>query len=312
MNDIVFDDNIQEKELSLHDEIIERFCYENMFFKNVCIEKPEGLLKTTKRFFNLIVFNSKKIILFAQLDDMLSNSDISIKLRGALNSAVNKLSLSVNDFIVFGINNDNWFFFNKYNDNLIVIDQSADGIYKVIELIENDLLYGSSDFDYSFLRELSDKLTFSFPDRQVGDKKEKIQVAADGKVFLRKHGTWKEASELDSEKLFLLSAFGGMFGAHLFYQNKKAKGLLYFLTLGLFGIGWFFDSLEILFGLYKDREGKYLIPVERKLPGLLKLLIGFVIFVVASIVFMFLYRIILEKLSDIITSITSNINIESK
>ena len=46
---------------------------------------------------------------------------------------------------------------------------------------------------------------------------------------------------------FLLCLFLGFLGAHKFYEGKAGMGILYFLTAGLFGIGWFIDLIAILF-----------------------------------------------------------------
>ena len=46
---------------------------------------------------------------------------------------------------------------------------------------------------------------------------------------------------------FFLCLFLGWLGAHKFYEGKAGMGILYFLTAGLFGIGWFIDTLVILF-----------------------------------------------------------------
>ena len=39
----------------------------------------------------------------------------------------------------------------------------------------------------------------------------------------------------------------GWFGAHKFYEGKGGLGVLYLLTVGLFGFGVFFDFFSILF-----------------------------------------------------------------
>ena len=44
-----------------------------------------------------------------------------------------------------------------------------------------------------------------------------------------------------------LCIFLGYFGAHKFYEGKGGMGILYLLTVGLFGIGVFFDFFSLLF-----------------------------------------------------------------
>jgi TM2 domain-containing membrane protein YozV len=58
---------------------------------------------------------------------------------------------------------------------------------------------------------------------------------------------------------YFLCIFLGIFGAHRFYLKKKDTGTLYFLTLGIFGIGWIFD----LFTLWQQVEKYNLLQTER-------------------------------------------------
>ena len=262
---------------NLYKTIIERFCFENFYFENVRIENQNGLFNTIKRDFDLIVFNQKKIIFFAALENEISCSEVALKLRGALNSIVNKLSLSMNDFIVCGANKESYFFLNKHNDRLFMISRETDDENKLIELIENELYYGQEVFDFDFIRALSDNLTLAV-NPTFKNSVQKVKTTADGRTFLFKHGMWRETSDLNAEILFPLAVLGGMLGLHLFYQKKSSRGILYLLTFGFFGIGWFFDSIELLFGFYKDKDGKYLIPVENKIYGIIMLGLGSLVF----------------------------------
>lgn len=45
---------------------------------------------------------------------------------------------------------------------------------------------------------------------------------------------------------FLLCFFLGFVGAHKFYEGKAGMGVVYILTVGLFGIGWFIDCISLL------------------------------------------------------------------
>ena len=43
-----------------------------------------------------------------------------------------------------------------------------------------------------------------------------------------------------------LCLFFGYIGAHKFYEGKHLMGIIYALTGGLFGIGWFFNTISLL------------------------------------------------------------------
>ena len=45
---------------------------------------------------------------------------------------------------------------------------------------------------------------------------------------------------------FLLCFFLGFVGAHKFYEGRAGMGIVYILTCGLFGIGWFIDLISLL------------------------------------------------------------------
>ncbi len=56
--------------------------------------------------------------------------------------------------------------------------------------------------------------------------------------------------------LIILWFFGGYFGLHYFYADRIGMGLLYFFTVGLFGIGWLVDICAILGGTFRDEQGR--------------------------------------------------------
>lgn len=53
----------------------------------------------------------------------------------------------------------------------------------------------------------------------------------------------------------ILCALLGLLGIHRFYAGKIGSGLLYFLTFGLFGLGWIYDIIKIASGTFKDGNG---------------------------------------------------------
>ncbi|MBQ9968289.1 MAG: TM2 domain-containing protein [Oscillospiraceae bacterium] len=46
---------------------------------------------------------------------------------------------------------------------------------------------------------------------------------------------------------FFLCLFLGYLGVHKFYEGRVGLGIVYLITFGLFGIGWFIDCLVLLF-----------------------------------------------------------------
>ena len=56
----------------------------------------------------------------------------------------------------------------------------------------------------------------------------------------------------------LLCLLGGGIGAHQYYVGKVGMGILYTLTVGLFGIGYIIDLIKIATGKFTDKDGKVL------------------------------------------------------
>ena len=53
----------------------------------------------------------------------------------------------------------------------------------------------------------------------------------------------------------LLCLFLGLFGAHRFYLGYIGLGIVYFFTLGFFGIGWLVDLVRLALGKMTDAHG---------------------------------------------------------
>lgn len=53
----------------------------------------------------------------------------------------------------------------------------------------------------------------------------------------------------------LLCVFLGYFGAHRFYAGRILMGIVYLLTLGLFGVGWLVDIVLVALGRMRDGNG---------------------------------------------------------
>ena len=63
-------------------------------------------------------------------------------------------------------------------------------------------------------------------------------------------------SEKSRLVVLLLCIFLGGLGIHRFYVGKVGTGIIWILTLGVFGIGTLVDFIMILCGSFKDKYGK--------------------------------------------------------
>ncbi len=64
-------------------------------------------------------------------------------------------------------------------------------------------------------------------------------------------------SEKSRVVAILLCYLFGVFGAHRFYVDKIGTGVLWLLTLGLFGIGVVVDLILLILGHFRDKDGAY-------------------------------------------------------
>ena len=55
--------------------------------------------------------------------------------------------------------------------------------------------------------------------------------------------------------IFLICLLFGCFGAHRFMTGKIGSAVLFLLTGGIFGIGWFVDVIRVLMGKFTDADG---------------------------------------------------------
>ncbi len=104
--------------------------------------------------------------------------------------------------------------------------------------------------------------------------------------FVKKGNEWIPVFPQDPDKVFRFALFGGFVGAHRFYMKMYGAGILYMLTFGLAGVGWFFDCLEMLLGCWK-KKGNQLAPLQNKKKPILQFVSVFgvliLLFIVSSI-----------------------------
>lgn len=146
----------------------------------------------------------------------------------------------------------------------------------VVGLINGGLRASSEPacLDEGELDELSLKLF-----KECSDALESDFVSSN--YFVKKGDHWKPAFKQDPEKVFKLALFGGFLGLHRFYLKMFGTGLLYALTFGYLGVGWFFDCLEIILGRWCKNE-KYLMPLNTGLKHIVQMtcVFGFVLLLV--------------------------------
>lgn len=71
-------------------------------------------------------------------------------------------------------------------------------------------------------------------------------------------------SDKNHTQVLLLAIFLGALGVHRFVVGKTGTGVLWLLTAGVFGIGWFVDIVWILGDCFDDCNGAILVSEKGK------------------------------------------------
>ena len=96
-----------------------------------------------------------------------------------------------------------------------------------------------------------------------------IYKDSDGNTYISRHGELKEVSHHSSSLNFILTLFGGTLGLHQFALHKFGLGLFYLCTGGGFMLGWLMDLVFLFLGIQKDKQKRYLHPLEHRFKKLL-------------------------------------------
>lgn len=120
------------------------------------------------------------------------------------------------------------------NSGAVVKANVHGGPRKEISETDDGLLVSEKE-DYDF------RVRLSFYERGAEIVNEPV---AQKKVSTKKHTT-----------ALLLAIFLGALGIHRFYVGKVGTGILWLLTAGVFGIGWFVDIVWLLSNAFEDWSG---------------------------------------------------------
>lgn len=84
------------------------------------------------------------------------------------------------------------------------------------------------------------------------------------RVTAEKVQSQKGASEKNHTIALLLAIFLGFLGIHRFYVGKPGTGILWLLTAGVFGVGWFVDVVWLLGNCFDDWSGAPIVSEKGK------------------------------------------------
>lgn len=136
----------------------------------------------------------------------------------------------------------------------------------IIEFLKNYLKYEYHVIDHQNIDSLEMEIL-----KDVKDMKS-IQ-GPHGNQYVLKNGYWYQCLDLDADWFYEWMVFGGCLGTHKFILGQRMTGIIYVLTFGMLGIGWFFDCLSALLGIYKYKNSKFFKSIGIKL----KRMFGYVV-----------------------------------
>lgn len=262
-----------------------------------------------------LIVTKTSVVLFVAVDRMDAVGEVAVtaRLQQLIHYILENVSISVNSLIVYvydkgkteSKNNEEstdalcsgriWFF-NHYSNRLSLYelpDKSQLLVEDVVSVVSSRRAF---DEDVG-IEQIADSIGFLFSNN--GD----VKKDTNGNFYIRKRGLWYPSSDIDSDDLFKKCSIAGVFGIHKMSENKKALGIIYFLTCGMFGVGWLFDCLFMLGGMYRDKENKYLLPVSLDIGERAScLVVGLVVAIVYFIIWRFAVVFFGELLQDILSN----------
>lgn len=121
-------------------------------------------------------------------------------------------------------------------------------------------------------KDLKDIATHGFMRQKIVEKSGKQYL---GKTDITGRERWYEINDIyDPDRMAKLCAFCGIFGLHKFYERRILSGVLYLISLGLFGVLPLVDLISILGGNYRLKDGSYLGRMSRDGKALARLAAG--------------------------------------
>lgn len=274
-----------------------------MDYKNFIEEIEEGSIyediKIKNKKYKLIILNSKGLFIFLQLKKEREYKYIKATI-AELHSI---LTFNPRFIYTFFTYQDKDYFYDYYKNDLKEIDSIEDKFYEINDNTFPVLTEDSEDetrMSVKGYENLLDSFYFKKEDVYEDEYGNEYKIMQDGSEIL--------ISELDADNHFKWTLFGGLFGIHKFREGNIFTGLFYLFTFGGFGVGYFFDLLFMIIGIYKYKnkiqyddgscyKGITLLgAVSDKKKAVLCLLGA----LVAAVLYSFLYMFLMEFLFDIV------------